>query len=51
MTSPISLGDRKRRVIHAFDLANQDAGVAEIEEEFSGLPDEVIEPWTDAPTR
>jgi ubiquinone biosynthesis protein UbiJ len=44
------LAERERRLIHACNLANQDAEVAQIEDEFSALPDEVMEPWTDAPT-
>jgi hypothetical protein len=44
------LAEREGRLIHACDAANLDPEVVQIEDEFSALPDEVTEPWTDAPT-
>ena len=45
------LADRERQLIHACELANQDAEVAAIENDFAALPDEITEPWVDAPAR
>jgi len=45
------LAERERQLIRACELANQDAEVARVEDEFDALPDEITETWTDAPSR
>lgn len=45
------LAERERQFIQACEIANQDPEVLAIEQEFSALPDETVEPWTDAPAR
>ena len=41
----LKLAERKRRLVQACEAANLDSEVAQIEDEFSALPDEVAEPW------
>jgi hypothetical protein len=45
------LREREQQLIQACDIADADADVLMLEEEFGNLPDEVTEPWTDAPAR
>jgi len=50
------LAEREKRLIRACELANDDPGVREIEEEFDNLTDALSEPWEhagveDAPAR
>jgi hypothetical protein len=50
------LAERERRLIQACEIANNDAGVREIEQEFDNLTDAMPEPWErtgreDAPAR
>jgi hypothetical protein len=45
------LRQREQRLIHACDVANADADVLVIERDWEALPDEITEPWTDAPAR
>jgi len=45
------LAAREKRFIRACEIANEDAETLTIEKEFGDLPDETIEPWTDASTR
>ncbi len=45
------LAQREKRLIQACEIANNDPGVREIEEEFDALQDEIAEPWKDAATR
>lgn len=45
------LAERERQLIRACEVANQDLEVVGIEQEFDVLPDEVTEPWIDAPAR
>ncbi len=45
------LAEREKRLILACELANQDPGVREIEQEFDALTDAMPEPWEDAPAR
>ena len=45
------LREREERLIRACEVANGDAEVRAIEEEWDALPDPVAEPWTDAPPR
>ena len=42
------LTEQDRRLIQACAVANRDSEVAEIGDEFSALPDEVTESWSDA---
>ena len=42
---------RERQLIRACELANQDADVTRVEQEFDALPDDIAEKWTDAPSR
>jgi len=39
------LKERDAALIRACEIANQDLDVAEIEEEFDGIRDEMAEPW------
>jgi hypothetical protein len=45
------LAEREKRLIHACEIANQDPGVREIEQEFDALTDAMPEPWQDAAAR
>lgn len=45
------MAERDRDLARACEAANQDPEVAVIEREFDSLPNELTEPWTDAPTR
>jgi hypothetical protein len=45
------LAERERRLIRACEIANQDPGLREIEQEFDALTDGIAEPWEDAPAR
>ena len=45
------LADEEEDFIHACEVANLDSEIWAIEKEFSALPDETTEPWTDAPAR
>jgi hypothetical protein len=42
--------ERKKRLIGASEIANQDPELREIEKEFDSLTDAVPEPWGDTPT-
>ncbi len=39
------LAERDAALIRACEIANQDLDVAEIENEFDGIPDQMAEPW------
>ncbi len=39
------LDERDAALIRACEVANQDLDVAEIEQEFDGLDDVMVEPW------
>ncbi len=45
------LAEREKRLIRACEIANQDAGLREIETEFDALTDEIPEPWEHAAKR
>lgn len=45
------LAERDRQLIQACEIANRSSEVALIEKEFDALPDEMTEPWNDAPAR
>ena len=45
------LREHDERLIRACELANGDADVLAIEQEWDALPDETADPWTDAPAR
>jgi hypothetical protein len=39
------LAEREAALIHACKIANSDLDVSEIEGEFDGIRDEMVEPW------
>jgi ubiquinone biosynthesis protein UbiJ len=43
------LGERDRLLIAACEIANRDADVTAIEQEFDKLSDEIAEPWAPIP--
>jgi len=43
--------ERDEQLIRACEIANADPDVLALEQDFSSLPDEMTEPWTDAPAR
>jgi hypothetical protein len=45
------LVERERELIQACDVANRSQEVQAIEQEFDSLPDDVTEPWSNAPSR
>lgn len=45
------LRERDERLIRACEAANRDPDVLAIEQEWDALPDDVAEPWSDAPAR
>ncbi len=45
------LREREQQLIHACDIANADADVLVLEQDFGRLSDDIVEPWTDAPAR
>jgi len=42
---------RDEQLIRACEIANRDPDVLAVEQEWEMLPDEIAEPWTDAPAR
>ena len=42
---------RERRLIRACEIANNNPDIASLEQEVDMLPDDILEPWTDAPAR
>ena len=45
------LQEREARLIRACEAANSAPDVRVIEEEWDALPEEIAEPWNDAPAR
>lgn len=45
------LREREERLIRACEAANSDPDVHAIEAEWDALPEEIAEPWNDAPAR
>lgn len=45
------LREREERLIHACEIANRDPEVLAIEQAWEALPDNIAEPWSDAPAR
>jgi ubiquinone biosynthesis protein UbiJ len=45
------LSEKERQFIRSCEVANADADVLAIEQEFDVLPEEITEPWTDASSR
>ena len=45
------LKERDRLLARAADVANRSRAVRKLERDWGGLPDEIAEPWDDAPAR
>lgn len=45
------LAEREHQLIQACEVANHDVEITAIENDFAALPEEMAEPWTDAPAR
>jgi hypothetical protein len=45
------LTKRERRLIRACEIANNNPDIASLEQDIDMLPDDILEPWTDAPAR
>ena len=43
--------EREQQLIEACEIANAAPDVLALEQEFGQLPDDITEPWTDAPAR
>lgn len=45
------LHEREQRLIRSCEAANADPDVLALERDWAAMPDDIQEPWTDAPTR
>lgn len=43
--------EREQQLIQVCEIANAAPDVLALAQEFAGLPDDIAEPWTDAPVR